>query len=94
MTRVTGKQKHDEAAIAYRLAQPCLVVCAYCDARFEGPLAETRAQYLEHRRTQHPELPQPRQRIKTRAGSWQIGTKHIDDNIAAARKVGAGRNAA
>lgn len=92
--RVTGKQVHDQAVTAYRLSQPCPVVCAYCGQRFEGTLAQTREQYRAHRRTQHSDLPQPRQRIKTRAGSWQIGTKHIDDNIAAARKVGAGRNAA
>jgi hypothetical protein len=94
MTRVTGKQQHDETVRAYRLSQPCPVVCAYCGQRFEGTLAETRAQYHTHRYTQHSELPAPRKRIKTRVGSWQIGVKHIDDNIAAARKVGAGRNAA
>lgn len=92
--RVTGKQKHDEAVTAYRLSQPCTVVCAYCDQRFEGTLAETRELYREHRHTAHPELPAPRKRIKLKAGGWQMGDKHIDDNVAAARKVGAGRGAA
>lgn len=92
--RVTGKQKHDQETTAWRLSQPCPVVCAYCGWRAEGPLEQTRAEYTAHRRDQHPELPAPRKRIKLKAGAWQMGDKRIDDNVAAARKVGAGRGAA
>ena len=90
----TGKRIHDEAVRTYRLATVVTVRCCHCRRfRITGPLGDVRDAYLEHRRDRHPDLPAPRARAKLKAGAWQTGSKHLDDNIRAARLVGAGRNA-
>lgn len=82
-------QEWEVARIAERDAVQVIARCANCPWTLEGTVADTRAAFLEHRGTKHPEIqPKPR-RKRHRPFSSLNSMGPLDENIANARTQGA-----